>query len=60
MTEGELRYNYFFDEWIIYAPKRQRRPDRKKDFCPFCKGSEKSKTLLINLFDWIINSRAYL
>ncbi|MHA1204295.1 MAG: galactose-1-phosphate uridylyltransferase, partial [Candidatus Heimdallarchaeaceae archaeon] len=40
MTENELRYNYFFDEWIIYAPKRQRRPDRKKDYCPFCKGSD--------------------
>jgi len=40
MTDNELRYNYFLDEWIIYAPKRQGRPDRKKDYCPFCKGSD--------------------
>ncbi len=41
MTEyNELRYNPILNEWIIYAPKRQKRPDRDITKCPFCEGSE--------------------
>ncbi len=40
MSNPEIRYNPFTDEWIIYSPKRQDRPNRNKDECPFCPGSE--------------------
>lgn len=35
-----IRKNPFTDEWIIYSSSRQIRPDRAKDYCPFCEGGE--------------------
>ena len=40
MSNSEMRLNPFTDEWIIYSPSRQQRPDRNTSKCPFCEGSE--------------------
>jgi len=36
---SEIRYNPFTDEWVIFAPYRQRHPDREGS-CPFCPEGE--------------------
>ena len=52
MTSREIRRNPFTGEWILYSEKRQDRPDRKKDKCPLCVGSDEvpnfSKPLRVN------------
>lgn len=40
MAESEIRRNPFTNELIIYSPARQKRPDRKEEYCPLCSGSE--------------------
>ncbi|MHA1406155.1 MAG: galactose-1-phosphate uridylyltransferase [Candidatus Heimdallarchaeaceae archaeon] len=40
MTKRELRRNPFTDEWVIFSESRQKRPDREKDYCPLCEGSD--------------------
>ncbi|MHA1302832.1 MAG: galactose-1-phosphate uridylyltransferase [Candidatus Heimdallarchaeaceae archaeon] len=39
MNNNEMRYNPFLEEWVIYSPSRQKRPDRDTTKCPFCEGS---------------------
>lgn len=38
---AELRWNPFLRTWVIIASHRQARPDRERDYCPFCPGSGK-------------------
>ena len=40
MTKRELRRNPFTGEWVIFSESRQKRPDREKDYCPLCEGSD--------------------
>ncbi len=44
MTIREIRKNPFTGEWVIFSEVRQERPDRDKDFCPLCTGSEEVPT----------------
>ncbi|RLE92859.1 MAG: galactose-1-phosphate uridylyltransferase [Thermoprotei archaeon] len=39
---NELRWNPVLGAWIIVAAKRQKRPWRPKDYCPFCPGAEET------------------
>lgn len=52
---AEFRYNPLIDDWTIVNGDRQNRPDRPKDYCAFCPGSEQIKetyTVLKYDNDW--------
>ena len=38
---AELRWNPMIKDWVMVASNRQNRPNRPKDWCPFCPGSGK-------------------
>lgn len=52
---AEFRYNPLLNDWTIVNGDRQNRPDRPKDYCAFCPGSEQIKetyTVLKYDNDW--------
>ncbi|MDD4501937.1 MAG: galactose-1-phosphate uridylyltransferase [Clostridia bacterium] len=38
---AELRWHPLIKDWVMVVSQRQNRPQMPKDWCPFCKGSEK-------------------
>ncbi|OQC01062.1 MAG: Galactose-1-phosphate uridylyltransferase [Firmicutes bacterium ADurb.Bin099] len=38
---AELRWHPLIKDWVMVASHRQNRPQMPKNWCPFCKGSEK-------------------
>ncbi len=38
---AELRWHPLIKDWVMVVSQRQNRPQMPKDWCPFCKGSDK-------------------
>lgn len=46
---AELRKHPLTNDWIMIASHRQGRPQMPKDYCPFCPGSGKVRTISMSI-----------